>query len=191
MAERKPNSRRASSIYLLSIDRTSRDPVSAFLGAKQTSHSRKGKRGLKSVRHSLSPVSNKIIRLASKHLTPPCPLAATDVASRAQQPLFSFCCVRAPVKAAKRRTSFSVCILLVGSCRVTLGRGSSRSFHVPFSPESRVFHQREHASIPLSADPLSFRETSFHGTKERSIVACRVHGLQLTYAKIAATRAKR
>lgn len=38
-------------------------------------------KGVKAFRRGLSSVSNKIIRLASKHLTPPCPLVATDVAS--------------------------------------------------------------------------------------------------------------
>lgn len=98
-------------------------------------HSTKGKRGLKSVRHSLSPVSNKIIRLASKHLTtPPCPLAATDVASSAQ-PLF-FLLVRALASQSGQTTRYvlSACILLytyhlctTRSRRVTLARDEGQA----------------------------------------------------------------
>lgn len=130
----KPRKRLLSQ-YIRFTDRISRSPVAAFLGTKQMWHSTKGKRGLKSVRHSLSPVSNKIIRLASKHLTtPPCPLAATDVASSAQ-PLF-FLLVRALASQSGQTTRYvlSACILLytyhlctTRSRRVTLARDEGQA----------------------------------------------------------------
>lgn len=155
------------------------------------------KRDLKSIRHNLSPVSNKIIRLASKHLTPPCPLAATDVATWVQ-PLFSFCCVRTPVKAVKRRTSFSAYIYTCRLLRVLAALPSlertSRSFLVLFSLEFSVFLEQEHASIPLSVDRVSFGPVSVLIStiqKRRASIAHPEHGMQLTYTKIATTRAKR